>query len=345
MHRETPDHWPAIRPKPGQPDTGFTAVPSNFDEESKSVQNTFPPIESAFVAVERACMHYLHAGTGPPMLLIHGLVGSSANWRGNIAALAQAASVYAIDQLNMGRSQRIPGLDAGLEATADRIAAAMEALGLTQVDIVGHSHGGAVALMFAARHPERVRRLILFAPANPWSYPANRLVRVFSTPLGRLVARIGPYLPARLQQIGLDRMYGDPARIPAGCLKNYVHDLRIPGTMPHILEIVRNWFAEMAKLEAVLPRVAGIPTLLLWGDRDGAVDPASAAPLQRVLQRSELHTLPGGGHILFEEFPQQTDRLLLEWLRCGTLSSPPTQVAAPGRPHGMRPASIPAEQL
>ncbi len=95
--------------------------------------------------------------------------------------------------------------------------------------------------------------------------------------------------------------------------------------MRHILEIVRNWFAEMAKLEAALPRVAGIPALLLWGDRDGAVEPASAAPLQRVLRHSELHVFSGGGHILFEEFPQQTNRILLEWLRRDPLPSPLNQ--------------------
>lgn len=267
-------------------------------------------------------MHYLYAGAGQPMLLIHGLVGSSANWRNSIGPLAQNASVYAIDQFNMGKSQRIAGLDAGLEATADRLAAAMDALGLAQADIVGHSHGGAAALMFAARHPERVRRLILFAPANPWSYPANRLVRVFSTPLGRLVARIGPYLPARLQQAGLERMYGDPARIPGGCLQAYIRDLRVPGTMLHILEIVRGWFAGMAKLEAALPRVAGVPSLLLWGDRDYAVEPASAVQLQRILRRSELHIVPGGGHILFEEFPQEANRLMLEWLRRDPATNP-----------------------
>jgi pimeloyl-ACP methyl ester carboxylesterase len=258
------------------------------------------------------------------MLLIHGLIGSSANWRESIDPLAQVASVYAIDQLNAGQSQRVIGLDASLDAAADRIAAAMDALGLGRADIVGHSHGGAVVLMFAARHPQRVRRLILFAPANPWSYPKNRLVRVFSTPLGRLVARIGPYLPSRLQQIGLDRMFGDPARIPEGCLQTYIQDLRVPGTMLYILEIVRDWFAEMAKLKAALPRVAGIPTLLLWGDRDFAVEPASAAQLQRILRPSELHIVPGGGHLLFEELPQQTNHILLEWLN----RSPATDLLA-----------------
>lgn len=272
-------------------------------------------IEGLFIEVSGARMHLLHAGTGQPVLLIHGLVGSSTNWRNSIGPLSSTASVYAIDQLNAGQSQRIAGLDAGLEATADRLASAMDALGLARADIVGHSHGGAVALMFAARHPERVRSLILFAPANPWSYPNNRLVRIFSTPLGRLVARILPYLPQRLQQAGLDRVYGDPARIPDGCLQAYIQELHVPGTMRHILAIVRSWFTEMAKLEAALPRVADVPTLLLWGDRDLAVEPASAVQLQRVLRRSELHIVPGGGHILFQEFPQVSNRLMLEWLR------------------------------
>jgi pimeloyl-ACP methyl ester carboxylesterase len=276
--------------------------------ETSPMHQAFQPIESAFVTVDGARLHYLHAGAGQPMLLIHGLVGSSANWRNSIGPLSQTASVYAIDQL------RVAGLDTGLEATADRLAAAMDALGLRHADIVAHSHGGAVALMFGARHPGRVRRLILFAPANPWSHPADRLVRIFRTRPGRLFAGILPYLPARLQQTGLDRVYGDRARVPTGSLHGYVEDLRVPGTMRHILDIVRDWFAEMTKLQAALPRVADVPTLLLWGDCDRVVDPASAAQLQRVLPQSELHVVTGGGHILFEEFSQAMNRLMLHWL-------------------------------
>jgi len=288
------------------------------------VHQTLPPIQSGFVAVNGARMHFLHAGAGQPMLLIHGLVGSSENWRNSIGALAQTASVYAIDQLGMGKSQRIAGLDTGLEATAGRLAAAMDALGLRDADIVGHSHGGAVALMFAARHPERVRRLILFAPANPWSHPADRLVRTFRTRPGRLLARVAPYLPALLQQAGLERVYGDPGRVPAGSLQGYVEDLRVPGTMRHILDIVRDWFAEMATLQAALPRIADVPALLLWGDRDLVVDPASATQLRSVLPQSELHIVSGGGHILFEEFPQVMNRLMLEWLHRDPTANPST---------------------
>ena len=126
-----------------------------------------PKYEEAFIDVAGAHVRYLHAGNGKPILLIHGLVGSSENWRNNIDALARDASVYAIDLVNMGKSQRVAGMDAGLSATAKRIISIMDALNLADADIVAHSHGGAVALMLAALRPRRVRKLILFAPANP----------------------------------------------------------------------------------------------------------------------------------------------------------------------------------
>jgi pimeloyl-ACP methyl ester carboxylesterase len=300
--------------------------------------------EEAFVDVLGTRMHYLHAGSGRPMLLIHGLVGSSSNWRKNIDALAREASVYALDMGNMGKSQRVEGLDASLEATADRVAAAMDTLGLARAEIAGHSHGGAVALMLAARHPHRVSSLILFAPANPFSDVGDRLVRVYSTSLGRLAARFGPYLPTRIKHFALGRMYGDPARIASDSLHGYVGELRVPGTVQHVLAIVRSWFTDMAKLRLALQQVADIPTLLIWGDRDRAVDPASAIPLQRLLQRSELLVVPTAGHIVFEEMPEESNRLMLSWLRRDDASSVVEQgdqvVAARRRQNALRPAAI-----
>src|SRR5580692_2593804 len=164
--------------------------------------------EEGFVDVAGARVYYRHAGIGRPMLLVHGLVGSSANWRNNIDALAQHGSVYAIDLVNMGKSQRVGGLDAGLRATANRIVAVMDALNLDDADIVAHSHGGAVALMLAALHPRRLRRLILFAPANPYSRSSDVMVRIYSTAWGGILAWMLPYLPAPIQRIALGAMYG-----------------------------------------------------------------------------------------------------------------------------------------
>jgi hypothetical protein len=73
----------------------------------------------------------------------------------------------------------------------------------------------------------------------------------------------------------------------------------------------------MTRLEALLPGIAEVPTMLVWGDHDCAVDPASAMELGRMLRRSELHVVGGGGHIVFEELPEVANRLMGEWLRHG----------------------------
>jgi pimeloyl-ACP methyl ester carboxylesterase len=216
--------------------------------------------------------------------------------------------------VNMGESERVAGLETSFAATAGRIIACMDALGIAEADVAGHSHGGAISLMLAALYPERVRSLILFAPANPFSRLSDSLVRFYNSRVGRWFAQRVPRLPSWMHRIALGRMYGDAERIPEGCLAGYTDGLRVPGTIEHILSIVGGWHGEMAKLKDALPRITSTPTLLLWGDRDRAVDLASAQQLQRILRNSELCIVGGAGHVLFEEMPLESNRLMLEWL-------------------------------
>jgi 4,5:9,10-diseco-3-hydroxy-5,9,17-trioxoandrosta-1(10),2-diene-4-oate hydrolase len=282
-------------------------------------------IEEAFVLVGGLKVHYQRAGTGRPLLLLHGLVGSARNWRQNIRFLARNSSVYAVDLFNMGRSDRVPGLDAGLEATADRLAACMDALGLAEADIAGHSHGGAVAMMFAARHPDRVRSLILFAPANPFCNLGHPLVRFYRTRVGIWFARQIPFLPRMLKASALSSMYGDPSRVTPGSLEGYIDGLHVPGTIDHVLQIIGRWFVDMGLLRSVLPGLIAKPTLLIWGDRDRAVGLPSGRELQRTLPKSRLLVIPGAGHIAFEEVPDICNKAMRNWL----LSRKPTQRSVP----------------
>jgi pimeloyl-ACP methyl ester carboxylesterase len=246
--------------------------------------------------------------------LLHGLVGSAKNWRQNISFLSRDSAVYAVDLFNMGQSDRVPGLDAGLEATADRLAAYMDAVGLDEADIAGHSHGGSVAMMFAARHPARVRRLILFAPANPFCDLGNQLIRFYQTRLGIRFARLIPFLPRMLKATALSRMYGDPSRVAKDALDGYTQGLHIPGTVDHVLQIVQRWSVDMRLLREALSGLAAKPTLLIWGDRDRAVGLNSAHELQRKLPQSSLLVLPGVGHIPFEEMPEICNQAMHDWL-------------------------------
>jgi pimeloyl-ACP methyl ester carboxylesterase len=273
-----------------------------------------PRIEEAFTLVNGAKIHYQRAGDGRPLLLLHGLVGSAKNWRQNISFLSRDSTVYALDLFNMGESERVPGLDAGLEATADRLAALMDALGLDEADIAAHSHGGSIAMMMAARHPDRVRSLILFAPANPFCDLGNQLIRFYQTRFGVWFARQIPSLPRMLKATALSRMYGDPSRVSEGSLEGYIEGLHVPGTIDHVLQVIQCWFEDMGLLRSALTHLAAKPTLLIWGDRDRAVGLNSARELQRTLLQSSLLVLPGVGHIPFEEMPEICNQAMRDWL-------------------------------
>jgi pimeloyl-ACP methyl ester carboxylesterase len=274
-------------------------------------------VEERFVHVNGASVHYQFAGAGRPLLLLHGLVGSGRNWRRNIGFLSRYASVYALDMFNMGESERVPGLDAGLEATADRIVALMNALGLESADIAAHSHGGAIAMLLAARHPDRVRKLILFAPANPFCDAGKQLIRFYNTAVGAWFARTVPSLPRLLHATALARMYGDPKRVAAGSLETYTAGLQIPGTVDHVLQIVARWYDDMRLLRSALGKLAGKPVLFIWGDRDRAVLLPSGRLLHRMMPKSKLIVIRGAGHLPFEEVPEPCNQAMGEWLAAG----------------------------
>jgi pimeloyl-ACP methyl ester carboxylesterase len=269
-------------------------------------------VEESTVIVDGARQFYCRAGRGPALVLVHGLVGSSRNWDQNIQFLARFRTVYALDLANMGSSERVAGIDPGLQASADRLAACMDALGIDRSDIAGHSHGGAIAMMLAARHPKRVRRLVLFAPANPFCDLGRTLIRFYQTRLGMACAYAIPYLPRLLHKTALSRMYGDPKRVREGALEGYVTGLN-SGMVGHVLGIVRGWRDDMKALQSVLSQVAGLPTLLIWGDRDRAVGLRSGKHLAKLLG-ARLMVIPGVGHLPFAETPELCNQALREWL-------------------------------
>ncbi len=279
----------------------------------QQVRPPLPPgIEERFEVVSGHSMRYLRAGSGRPLLLVHGLLGYTFSWRFNLTALATHATLYAVDLLGTGFSDRAE-LDCSLPAMARYLTRFVNQLNIGQFDLLGSSHGGALAITLAGLDPSRIRRLILCSPANPWA-PRGRWLAPFlsATPVRPFVPRMTRLKWLRRLQLG--RMYGDRRRISPGTLEGYCAPLAIPGTIEHVQQILCGWNKDLAQLPGALARIGGIPTLLLWGDHDRVVSPASAEPLRSHFHNVEYFVFEGVGHLPYEEVPEAFNRVVTEFL-------------------------------
>lgn len=277
------------------------------------VAPAIPSAEEFFIELGGVRVRYLRAGSGPPLLLIHGLLGYSFCWRCNFAELGRHFDVIAPDLPGIGFSQRVMGIDCSVGAAARRMLRLLDALGIGQAHVLGNSHGGAIATAMAAMHPERVRKLVLVAPVNPWSKQRQWLISLVASRAGGVLFPAVWMVLKRVHRYALERMYGDVRRIAPGTLEGYDAGAAQPGTREHLLGILRCWNSDQRELEHWY-RSNRVPALLLWGDRDRAVLPSSAHRVQQALPNAELVTLPGVGHLPQEEAPDEFHRIVLEFL-------------------------------
>jgi pimeloyl-ACP methyl ester carboxylesterase len=264
-------------------------------------------------------MRYLESGSGRPLILLHGLMGYSFSWRFNLPSLSKHSTVYAVDQLGAGFSDRPAQLDCRLRAIAERVLKFARTVGISSFDLLGTSHGGAVAMMAAALCRETddlsVDRLILVAPVNPWSAHGRRLAPFLGSPIiSSLFLRSVKHMRWVFPH-WLARLYGNPQRIPPGTLEGYEAPvLNIPGSWHFGLAIVRHWTQDLQELERAITRLREIPTLLLWGSADVAVYADSAESLRTHFNSCGVEIFPGIGHLPYEEAPDQFNRAVIQFL-------------------------------
>jgi pimeloyl-ACP methyl ester carboxylesterase len=276
-------------------------------------------IEECWIDIDGARMRYLRAGSGPALILLHGLLGYSFSWRYTMPALAPYSTVYAPDMLGAGFSDRPAGIDHSMRGTAQQLLRFIEGLGISSFDLLGTSHGGAVAMMAAAECVSgnsalQLRRLVLVAPVNPYSVHGRRLAPFVGSPLGTALFRLMIPYTRFSYPYWHSRMYGDRSRIPPGALEGYMAPLAILGLFEHALSIVHTWTRDMRELEETLPKLASIQTLLMWGSKDSAVYASSAAALAKYFPNSRTIIFPGIGHLPYEECPEEFNRALIDFL-------------------------------
>ncbi len=275
--------------------------------------------EERWADVEGIRMRYMCGGSGPALVLVHGLMGYSFSWRRNLAVLGQKYTVYAMDLPGIGFSERpARGFEFDQRSIAQRLLEWMKGEGIGDADLIGTSHGGAIAMTMADLDQQQgtgsIRKLVLVAAVNPWSKVGLRRTRFLSHPVGAMCMRgFAPWLGS-LREIGLRRMYADLGKITSDTRVGYDAPLVIRGTVDYLLGIVQYWHEDLGKLRAVIERISGRKILLLWGAKDRAVPVESAYELQKHLSGSELVVFQGVGHLPYEEAPEKFNEAVLRFL-------------------------------
>lgn len=271
---------------------------------------------------------YRRSGSGPMLVCHPGGPGFSSRYLGDLAGLGEELELVLLDPRGTGGSD--PALDPrgyAIEDYASDLEELREHLGLERMRLLGHSHGGVAAIAYAARHPESVERLILASTlprhgpeqeaamqaaieakaGEPWYADALEAVETElagdfadGAELGELARRMMPFYYAR---------YGERERAHVESMAG--EELCADAT--------RLWEKEIFEHYDLRPQLAGltIPTLVIAGEEDFIAGPACAAELTEGIPEPETVLLPGIGHMIFVEAPEEFRRAILSFLGDG----------------------------
>jgi pimeloyl-ACP methyl ester carboxylesterase len=291
-------------------------------------------IKHAEVTLNGARFHVARAGTGPLVVVLHGFPECWYSWRHVMAELAPYCRVVAPDCRGYHQSEKTPGLENyTTEALCRDVLALLEHEGAQQCVLVGHDWGGVLAWRFAARHPDRVSRLVILNAPHParfqWALDHDPGQRAASQYVTRLRApgceqRLGADGAAPLWHIAFAELE-QRGLVTAQDKAVYLDGWRQPGALDAML----NWYRAAPFVVPALdepyppgaprpdePSIAA-PTLLIWGMRDTVLLPVLLEGLKPHVPRLRVHKVPEAGHGIVHEEPQLVARLIHEFMNEG----------------------------
>ena len=255
---------------------------------------------------------------GPAVLLVHGFGTNSFVWRNVGPSIALAnLTAFAVDMFGYGASDRPFDADYGIAAQAEYLDRALTALRMARATVVGLDLGGAVALRFAAAHPERVEKLVLINPVAFDEIPGDD-VKSLQRNTGRFALRIsrGVMGAAPLMRELLRNSVADPATMPDALVGRYMAPYVGSEGVDHLLRTAR--VIDKDDMDEVDLRALPQPTLILWGERDPWVSSKVADELANTIGGSKLVRLPNASRLVPEDAPEMVAELVLDFIGART---------------------------
>jgi pimeloyl-ACP methyl ester carboxylesterase len=271
---------------------------------------------------------YRSAGSGPVLVLVHGITSTSATWANVLPYLAERFTVIAPDLLGHGESAKPRG-DYSLGAYASGIRDLLIALGYERATFVGHSLGGGIAMQLSYQFPEHCERLVLVASGG-LGREITPLLRAASLPGAELVLPLladerlmgaGRAVGRLLGRVGL-RVHTDLGEVLRGHAS--LADGEARAAFLHTLRTIVDPLGQRVDASDRLYLAEAIPFLLVWGERDPIIPLAHARATHELVPGSRLEIFPGAGHFPHLDDPLRFVRVLLDFID----TSEPAQVDA-----------------
>jgi pimeloyl-ACP methyl ester carboxylesterase len=269
---------------------------------------------------------YRVAGSGPPLLLVHGMAGSASTWRHVMPELARDHTVIAPDLPGHGRSAKGPG-DYSLGSLASNLRDLLVALGHERVTIVGQSLGGGVAMQFAYQYPERCDRLVLVSSGG-LGQEVHLLLRAMSFPGAEYVLALGCAAPLRDAGNKVGELLGRVGLRPQPLVEEMwrayasLADGETRQAFVRTLRSVVDAGGQCVSATDRLYLTSVMPTLVVWGDADRIIPVSHAYAAHEAMPGSRLEIFPGAGHFPHCEAPARFVEVLRTFVR-ETRPAPP----------------------
>lgn len=270
--------------------------------------NAIPEVANAITAAGIRT-NYHDAGSGDPVLLIHGSgpgVSAWANWRLVMPALAERARVIAPDMVGFGYTERPAGFAYTMDAWVNQALGLLDALGIARTDLVGNSFGGALALAIAVRHPQRVRRLVLMGSVG------------VAFPITPGLDAVWGYTPSIANMRALLDIFAFDRRMMTDELAQLRYQASIqPGFQESFAAMFpaprQRWVDALASREADIRRIAH-ETLVVHGREDQVIPLSNSLTLANWIPRAQLHVYGQCGHWTQIEHAARFARLVGDFL-------------------------------
>jgi pimeloyl-ACP methyl ester carboxylesterase len=277
-----------------------------------------PQFEEWEIVLHGRRVIYRVAGSGPPVVLIHGMLNSSSHWQAVAEALAGDYTVVAPDLIGHGDSAAPRG-DYSLGAHAASIRDLLAAIGIDRASIVGHSLGGGVAMQFFYQFPQRVERLVLISSGG-LGREVSPLLRTAALPgmSGLLSLTIHPRLLGALRSSGSRlRERGVGSGVYLQAIARALRPLENADARQaflHTLRSVIDMHGQRVSATDRLGLLEAIPTLIVWGERDRTIPIEHGRLAHAAIPHSFFRTLPRAAHFPHLEDPEGLSAVLREFL-------------------------------